>query len=232
MNKTTLTMVAAGLGAGLMFIFDPDRGRRRRAISRDKIRHLQSKSGEMLEKATHDLRNRALGIVAETSAALRIEQITDDQLIARVRSRIGHVTMHPNAIEVTAHDGIVSLSGPVLAREVRTLINCVRGIKGVHSVENNLELHERPDTPRLQGGTERSGSGGWTPAKRLLFGATGSAMAAYGAMRKDLVGATLGTLGAGVLTQAISQTMQHDAHRHSNGHDSVSTSTETIREPS
>jgi len=227
MNKATLTLVAAGFGAGLMFVFDPDKGRRRRAIARDKMRHLQSRSSEMLGKAAHDLRNRTLGIVAETSAVLRVEDVTDDRLVARVRSRMGHVVSHPHAIEVAAHDGTVVLSGPILASEASRLVDCVRGIKGVARVENNLELHERPDVPLLYGGPHRGGPIGWPPAKRLLVGATGGVMAAYGAIRGDIVGATLGTLGAGALTRALSQTSPNGSTARSNGHAATFPSTET-----
>jgi hypothetical protein len=58
---------AAGvaLGAVAMFAFDPDNGRRRRALARDKLARYRSETVAALESAMHDLRNRAMGTAAE-----------------------------------------------------------------------------------------------------------------------------------------------------------------------
>ena len=56
------------LGAGLMYILDPDRGRSRRAYTRDKVTSAVNKTGQVISNKSRDLRNRAHGIVAESSA--------------------------------------------------------------------------------------------------------------------------------------------------------------------
>lgn len=66
---------AAGvaLGAVLMYVLDPDRGRRRRALIRDQAVHVGHEFGDLGEDArgrATDLRNRAQGVVAETRRAL------------------------------------------------------------------------------------------------------------------------------------------------------------------
>lgn len=60
--------VAAGfaLGALAMFILDPDQGRRRRALARDKIVHYQRRASDMVSGTAKDLGNRAYGMAAET----------------------------------------------------------------------------------------------------------------------------------------------------------------------
>jgi CBS domain-containing protein len=59
-----------GLGAGLMYLFDPDMGRRRRALIRDQAVHTQHVMTDRIESETRHLRNRAQGLIAETRAAL------------------------------------------------------------------------------------------------------------------------------------------------------------------
>ena len=58
------------LGAGLMYLFDPERGRRRRALLRDKAVSLSSQTGDALGRTARDLSNRATGVAAEASRAL------------------------------------------------------------------------------------------------------------------------------------------------------------------
>jgi gas vesicle protein len=72
-SSTFLIGVAAGfaLGALAMFIFDPDQGRRRRALARDKMVHYGRRAGDMVSGAAKDLSNRAYGVAAETRGAVR-----------------------------------------------------------------------------------------------------------------------------------------------------------------
>jgi hypothetical protein len=58
------------LGAGLMYYLDPDRGRRRRALVRDKAVHLQHETGHAVNRKARHIGNRARGLVAEARGAL------------------------------------------------------------------------------------------------------------------------------------------------------------------
>jgi hypothetical protein len=66
-----------GLGAGLMYILDPDRGSRRRAVARDKITSAVNKTGKAISSKSRDLTNRARGVVAETGSMLRGDEVTE-----------------------------------------------------------------------------------------------------------------------------------------------------------
>src|SRR5687768_10115656 len=77
------------VGAGAMFFFDPVRGNRRRALVRDQFTRLTHRTGCFFDKAIRDLQHRAEGTMAECSAALRQEEVSDDVLSARVRSKLG-----------------------------------------------------------------------------------------------------------------------------------------------
>lgn len=57
---------ALGIGALAMYFFDPENGRRRRALARDKAVHYNKEAREYADATYKDLRNRAQGVAAET----------------------------------------------------------------------------------------------------------------------------------------------------------------------
>jgi hypothetical protein len=192
------------VGARLMYLLDPDRGRGRRARLRDKVKHGAHKAGDAIETAAADLGHRAAGLAAETRARFRKETVSDPVLVERVRAKIGRVVSHPRAIIVTADQGRVTLSGPILAGEVDDLLAAVAAVRGVSGVENRLEVHEQADgVPALQGEGRPHGRTSWSPATRLLTSTAGGALAVYGAKQRGPVGAALGTVGLGLLARGI-----------------------------
>jgi len=60
----------AAIGAGLMYLFDPSRGRTRRARIRDKAVHVWNETGDTIEARTHDLTNRARGLLHDAPSLL------------------------------------------------------------------------------------------------------------------------------------------------------------------
>lgn len=213
MNRGLTFGAGLGLGTGLMFLLDPDRGRRRRALLRDKCVSAAKKTGEGFEVTARDLRNRTQGIVTDLQSRFSSEPVDDAVLVDRVRAKLGRVVSHPGAIQVTAHSGNVTLSGPVLTAEVPELLMCVNRIHGVNEVTNNLELHDvAGNHPALQGGRERQGDRfeffqeNWSPAARFVAGAAGASLAAWGGARRDALGAGLGAAGLLLLTRGITNT--------------------------
>lgn len=138
MNKGLTLATGLGLGAGIMYLLDPDRGRRRRALLRDKCAWSARRTGEIFEGTARDLRNRTQGIVAELQSRFSSAPVDDGVLVDRVRSQLGHIVPHPAAIQVTAQNGKVTLSGPIVANKIDRLLSCVRHVKGVNEVVNNL----------------------------------------------------------------------------------------------
>jgi osmotically-inducible protein OsmY len=152
MKKTWTGVGGLGVGAALMYLFDPERGNRRRALLRDKALHVAHSTGEKLDVKSRDAANRLLGLAARTKSLLKRERVPDAVVAERVRSRIGHVVSHPGSIEVAVQDGRVTLTGPALSREIEPLLCEVKHVRGVTGVENKVELHEEPGTvPGLQG---------------------------------------------------------------------------------
>ncbi len=154
-----------GVGAALMYPLDPDRGKRRRALARDRALRLAHTAGARLGARSRDLRNRAAGVAARSSLLTK-EVADDDVLEARVRSQMGHVVRNPGAIAVSASAGHVTLSGPVPSSEKNELLSRVVAVKGVREVKDRLDAYERPaDVPALReaegprGKPERRASG-------------------------------------------------------------------------
>jgi hypothetical protein len=65
-----MLLYGVGLGAALMYIFDPERGRGRRAYLREQFVGASNSAGERLGKTARDLRNRAQGVVARGGSLL------------------------------------------------------------------------------------------------------------------------------------------------------------------
>jgi len=209
-REVTLLAGGIGLGAALMYMLDPDRGRRRRALLRDQLVRVAHGTPDAVGAAARDLSNRARGLAAGAGSMLSSEEVSNEVLVARVRSKMGRVVSHPHAIEVTADQGRVTLGGPVLAREVAHLLSCVSRVRGVAGVESRLEVHaEAGNVPALQGGRRRPVhrfeffQENWSPTARLLAGLTGGALAAYGLSRRDLLSLALGAVGVGLLARGV-----------------------------
>lgn len=171
-------MFLSGVWAGvvLMFMLDPDRGRRRRALTRDKMVWAARKTRDGAAATARDVRNRMTGLAAEARSQADGEQPSDEVLVARVRAELGRVCSHPRPIEVASRDGDVTLSGPILAAEADDVLSHVARVDGVRHVENRLDVHETAgDIPGLQGESRRPGrawlSGRWSPAAQLMAGA-------------------------------------------------------------
>jgi BON domain-containing protein len=198
------------VGAGAMYLLDPDRGSRRRSLLRDRGTHLGHKLGDGLAATARDVRNRSGGAAAELRSRFRDEQVDDEILHDRVRSAIGRVASHPGAIAVTVSQGRVTLAGNVLVDEVNDLIHRVERVRGVGDVRNELAMHRTPDgVPELQGARDSRQQGSqqntWTPTTRLILGAAGGVIALQGIRMKGLGGRALTFLGSGLLSRAASQ---------------------------
>ncbi|MFB3813109.1 MAG: SRPBCC family protein [Terriglobales bacterium] len=199
------------LGGGLMYLLDPGRGNRRRALLRDKVVHASHVLRCAADKSMRDLGHRTQGVVAELRSAVTSGDASDDVLVQRVRARLGRACSHPNAIEVEAQDGRVVLRGPILAAEADLLLHETHKIRGIHEVEDRLERHKTPgDIPGLQGGAgRRLGQrpdllqNRWAPATRLLVGFSAGTMLGDGMRRGGVAGLIEGALGAGLLARAI-----------------------------
>ena len=203
---------SAGLGAGLMFLLDPDLGTRRRAILRDKLISLSRLAAGAADKTSRDVKNRLYGTVVATQSRFSdaAADTSDDILVERVRSQMGRAVSHPHAIHVSAKNSCVILSGEILSNELNGLIRAVSGVKGVKEVVNKMNAHDQPgDISSLQGGHTRGGNrfalfqSNWPPAVRLVVGTGGLMTAAAGIRQGGLMGSILTGIGAGLTVLSV-----------------------------
>ena len=201
-------VVAAAAGALATHFLDPQQGRRRRALVRDKVVSRLGKMDEAGRVIAQDLRNRTQGTIVDLWHRVGAEETGDEVLVERVRAKLGRVVSHPGSLEVTARAGVVTLRGPVLKREVKRLMQAVWAIPGVHGVEDRLELHAQAGgVSGLQGGETREQRADimqehWAPATRSLAGGVGGLLAAYGLARRSPLGLLFGAAGAALALRA------------------------------
>lgn len=212
-SDTRSLTVGLALGAGLMYLLDPNRGTRRRNLMRDKMVHARRVAREGWDATSHDLANRSQGLAAAARSRLSADDADDWIIEQRVRSALGRVVSHPSAIAVNSSQGRVTLSGPVLADEIEALLACAGKVRGVEEVENRLAVHESGEhVPALQGGRPRTGTESelrqenWTPSLRLVGGLGGGALALWGLQRGGALGAAAGAAGLALFARGSTNT--------------------------
>jgi uncharacterized membrane protein len=93
---------ASAVGAGLMYLFDPQRGRRRRARLRDRALSATHEMGEDATATARHLGHRARGQVARVRSLIlgrrRAGRATATSLWARTVARVGGVTLATTAL--------------------------------------------------------------------------------------------------------------------------------------
>src|SRR5512139_899502 len=201
--KLKTLLVSMGLGAGLMYFFDPQHGERRRTMVRDKANRFVNNLDESIDMAIEDARNRARGVLSEMTARLSDQDAPDWILEERVRSNLGRLARHARAVTVTADGGRIVLSGPVLHEDEESIVKAAMRTRGVHGVDNRLQVVDNPqDIPALQGvpASRREArpewaQRNWSPATRLLSGVGGSLLTLYGMTRHGIVKPVLSTAG-------------------------------------
>lgn len=221
MKKMTGMIFGAGLGAGLMYLFDPERGNHRRTKVRDQANNVAQKTRESLDSTKQDMSNRVQGLRSEVRYRFGQEQMPDDRLAERITATVGRLVGHPGAVRVSVADSHVTLSGHILTDEAERLIKRVCSLRGVNGVDDQLQRHDDPgNIPALQGEPVKQSSSlrdglmqkssslkeelmqpEWNSRTRMIAGAVGTT-AALGLFRNGLINKVLGAVGLAVLTRS------------------------------
>jgi hypothetical protein len=206
-SEARLLTYGIALGAGLMFVLDPRQGGARRALVRDKSLRALHDVEDAAAVGSRDLAHRLEGVVARVRRPRRREDVTDDVLVSRVRSKLGHVCSHPHAIQVNPKgNGMIELKGPILSKEAARVVSAISRVRGVRTIDDDLERHDHPDVPALQGGpvARPAATRFWSPALRLALGAGAATVGVASLIGGNPLGLVIG--GASVLALARSST--------------------------
>ena len=203
----------AAVGAVLMFLLDPRRGRARRSRLLDQLTHLRCKASRLFGSAAADARHRVHGAVERVKAPMA-EDVSDEVLEARVRSQLGRVVTNVAPLEVVVRDGTVELRGPILEHELDDALARTRAVRGVREVIDQLERHATADIPSLQGGSSPHPPVAWPPATQGVAVLAGLALVGSGLARGGIGGVVRMVVGGGLaLRGAVNQPMAQIARR-------------------
>jgi hypothetical protein len=210
LDSVKKSLILAGLPVGFMYLFDPDVGKRRRSLLRDKVIHARHKMRKAADVARRDMEHRLYGFYCELRARLIGRGSSDAVVVERVRSKIGHYCAHSAAIGVHIYRGCVTLSGPILAAELPYLLRAVKSVDGVREVKNLLNIHDSPENvAALQGGVRHTGElsewmqANWSPTARLVAGTTGAMLMINCLAKRSPPAITFGTAGFFLFIRAV-----------------------------
>lgn len=154
------------------------------------------KSGDATDGSSRSDGDDAVGQETHSSGA-----VTHDQDIERrIRRRLERVCENPHSIDVECEDGIATLYGDALEREIDDIVTSIAVVPGVREVRNQLDLHAHSLPSFAHEHTQDSSAGTWI---RLAAGATGAGLLAWALDRRDLSGALAAALGGACLGSAL-----------------------------
>jgi osmotically-inducible protein OsmY len=140
-------ITAAVVGGGLAIFLDPDMGRRRRHIARDKLRSLMRRASREAESQVEYAGGKVYGIVQERVPHPRDNPNPDDATLRdRVESEVFRDQRIPKGqININVADGVVEVRGELTSKDdIDRVITSVRRVPDVMEVHNYLHL---PGTP-------------------------------------------------------------------------------------
>jgi osmotically-inducible protein OsmY len=136
-------LTLAGLGAALTYFFNPDSGKRRRAMARDRALAFFRQQGRQLGRTAGSVQADAQGLVQKAKHARSEEKLEDPNDATLARKVETEIFRDPEVskgqIDVNAEDGVVILRGEVERPElIKDLEEKTRSVQGVKGVENLL----------------------------------------------------------------------------------------------
>jgi osmotically-inducible protein OsmY len=139
----TKLLTLAGLGAALMYFFDPQSGKRRRSMARDRALGFYRQRSRGLGRRAGSVRAEAEGLVQKAKQVRAEEKLTDPNDVTLARKVETEIFRDPQVpkgqIDVNAEGGVVILRGEVEGPElIQDLEEKTRSVQGVKDVENLL----------------------------------------------------------------------------------------------
>lgn len=152
------------LGARLMYLFDPDRGRSRRVRLHDKAVHGVHVVRRVTNKQLRNAGNHLVGRIHEVRSSIRDRStdVSDDILLDRVRAQLGRDVRHMRMLDFRVENGCVIVEGPALHGEAHKIRERLQKTRGVHNCDVRVHEVNREELEHLSG---RRG----TPPQRMAM---------------------------------------------------------------
>lgn len=154
--------MAGATGAALMYWLDPNQGRRRRALARDRVAATARRGGRRVARLWRRTTANAYGLTQKMTHHEGEDTLVanDATLAQRVQSELFRDPAVPKGrLNINAEEGIVVLRGEVARPDqIEALEAKVRRIPGVRDVENFLHLPHTPSPNKLDA-LEAGGAG-------------------------------------------------------------------------
>ena len=154
-----LGAIWTGVGAGLMFFFDPQQGNRRRKMFVDRAGGFFRRGARKTARAGRGVAAEAYGVTQKVAHVREEEKDLDDVTLTRkVETEIFRDADAPKGqVDVNVVDGVVYLRGEVQEDMIKDLEDAARKVSGVRGVENLLHTPGTP-APTTPEGSEASSS--------------------------------------------------------------------------
>jgi hypothetical protein len=142
-------MLLAGVtGAGLMYFLDPDRGRRRRHLARDRVTATFRRTSRRTERLGRAAGADAYGVAQKAVHAMDEERMppNDATLARKVETQLfADPDLPKGRININAEHGVVVLRGELdRPEEIDAVETAARKVSGVLDVKNLLHLTGTP----------------------------------------------------------------------------------------
>ena len=138
--KKWLFPAAVGLGAVLMYFFDPDRGRRRRAVTRDRTAATMRRTARRTQQRTRYVEGKAHGLVHEMRGEAPKPTRNDATLKHKIESEVLR-NYDKSRLSINVEDGVAVLRGELQhPDDIRGLERDVERVPGVTSVRNLVHM--------------------------------------------------------------------------------------------
>jgi len=126
------------IGFGAAYLFDPDQGRRRRAVARERVLKFIRRTARLGQKKARFTGGRLRGLAARARSLVWHPGVAvDDRTVEqRIRSAaLRDVGLSPTEVQVEVESGVATLRGSVdtrsLADDLVTRVEKVPGVRGV-----------------------------------------------------------------------------------------------------
>lgn len=144
-RKTRRALITGGIGALIAYFFDPDRGRARRARTKDQVASKARRATRDAATKGRYVAGQVEGLAAEASGAGTPHPVDDTTVKQEIRAALERLPFPTSNVNITVVDGKAELRGEVQhPDEVERVEKTVSSVPGVRTVDAMLHL---PDTP-------------------------------------------------------------------------------------